>query len=263
MPLLTSLVWLLVGSYQPATSQGIQLFTFDPDTGNVTYVGGTEGISNPSFLTVSNDHRFVYAVGEDDGLTSTANALSLDLASGTLQLLNSQLAQGGAPCNRRSMPISSRREAVPTSTSRPTVSFSMPRIGFVATASPSGVSRPMEHLPTSAINLREFIRATSRCRPTANSCSSPVAIRTISSSIFAIRLPASSPTQVSASPSALRFSSLSYQIRPLPPRNSRNRIRKCNSPAKHTSSKCEATFRWRFLCHQQVGRAFRPPIGFH
>ena len=99
MPLLTSLVWLLVGSYQPATSQVIQLFTFDPETGNVTYVGGAEGVSNPSFLTISSDRRFVYAVGEDDGLTSTANALSLDLASGTLRLLNSQLAQGGAPCN--------------------------------------------------------------------------------------------------------------------------------------------------------------------
>lgn len=99
MPLLTSLVWLLVGSYQPATDQGIQLYTFDPDAGTVTHVGGAAGVSNPSFLTVSPDHRFVYAVGEDDGLTSTACALSLDLAKGSLNLLNSQPALGGAPCN--------------------------------------------------------------------------------------------------------------------------------------------------------------------
>jgi 6-phosphogluconolactonase (cycloisomerase 2 family) len=56
------------------------------------------GISNPSYQVVSADGERVYSVGEDDGLTSTAHALSFDKAKGELTLMNTQLTQGGAPC---------------------------------------------------------------------------------------------------------------------------------------------------------------------
>lgn len=57
-----------------------------------------KGISNPSYQVVSADGKRVYSVGEDDGLTSTAHALSFDKSQGRLTLMNTQLTQGGAPC---------------------------------------------------------------------------------------------------------------------------------------------------------------------
>jgi 6-phosphogluconolactonase (cycloisomerase 2 family) len=47
---------------------------------------------------VTADGERIYSVGEDDGLTSTAHALSFDKANGKLTLMNTQLTQGGAPC---------------------------------------------------------------------------------------------------------------------------------------------------------------------
>ena len=68
-------------------------------------------ISNPSFLTPSADGSRVYAVGEDEGVSSTANALSFDRAKGTLSLINSQPTNGGAPCN---ITLSSKEDYVLT-----------------------------------------------------------------------------------------------------------------------------------------------------
>ena len=41
----------------------------------------------------------MYAVGEDEGISSTANALSFDREKGMLSFINSQPTHGGAPCN--------------------------------------------------------------------------------------------------------------------------------------------------------------------
>lgn len=90
---------MLVGSYGPADQEGIKVYKFNQATGEGQYVSGVKGISNPSYQTVSKDGKRVYSVGEDDGGTACANALTFDAATGTLTLINSQPTQGAAPCH--------------------------------------------------------------------------------------------------------------------------------------------------------------------
>ena len=91
-------MYLLVGSYASPQEEGVKVYTWDKEKGEATYVSGLTGISNPSYQVVSADGSRVYSVGEDEGLTSTAHALSFDKTEGKLTLMNTQLTQGGAPC---------------------------------------------------------------------------------------------------------------------------------------------------------------------
>lgn len=88
---------MLVGSYAEAQEEGIKLYRFNEDNGETEFVSGLTGITNPSFLTISPDEKRIYAVGEEDGETSTAHAIQLD--HGKMTWLNSRLTRGGAPCN--------------------------------------------------------------------------------------------------------------------------------------------------------------------
>ena len=91
-------MYLMVGSYATPEEEGIKVYAWDGEKGEAAYVSGLKGISNPSYQVVSADGKRVYSVGEDDGLTSTAHALSFDKSQGRLALMNTQLTQGGAPC---------------------------------------------------------------------------------------------------------------------------------------------------------------------
>ena len=91
-------MYLMVGSYATPEEEGIKVYAWDGEKGEAAYVSGLKGISNPSYQVVSADGERVYSVGEDDGLTSTAHALSFDKSQGRLALMNTQLTQGGAPC---------------------------------------------------------------------------------------------------------------------------------------------------------------------
>ncbi len=84
-----------VGSFtdtqRKARGNGINVFRVDPATGDVTHVQHLGGLDNPSFLVLSRDERFLYAVhGDRDYATSFA----LDPASGAARLLN-QATTGG------------------------------------------------------------------------------------------------------------------------------------------------------------------------
>lgn len=92
-------LYMLVGSYGPADQEGIKVYKFNQATGEGQYVSGVKGISNPSYQTVSKEGKRVYSVGEDDGGTACANALTFDAATGTLTLINSQPTQGATPCH--------------------------------------------------------------------------------------------------------------------------------------------------------------------
>lgn len=95
----TDILYMLVGSYGPADQEGIKVYKFNQETGKGQYVSGLKGISNPSYQTISKDGKRVYSVGEDDGGTACANALTFDATTGTLTLVNSQPTQGAAPCH--------------------------------------------------------------------------------------------------------------------------------------------------------------------
>ena len=91
-------MYLLVGSYGTPQEEGIKVYQWNNEKGEATYVSGLTGLSNASYQVVSADGNRVYSVGEDEGLTSTAHALTFDKESGKLALMNTLLTNGGAPC---------------------------------------------------------------------------------------------------------------------------------------------------------------------
>lgn len=92
-------VRLYVSCYGSADTECISIYDFDPQTAETQYICGTSGISNPSFLCLADDGAHLYAVGEDDGETASANALVFNPQQKTLRVLNSVPTHGGAPCN--------------------------------------------------------------------------------------------------------------------------------------------------------------------
>ncbi|MGY6155891.1 lactonase family protein [Paraburkholderia graminis] len=94
---------LLVGTYTGGKSEGLYVYRFDTKTGDATRVSVAQTV-NPSYLVVSHDRRFVYAVNElpgDNGPASQRGGVSafrFDAASGQLTFLNKVSADGNDPC---------------------------------------------------------------------------------------------------------------------------------------------------------------------
>lgn len=94
--------YLLIGTYTTGKSDGIYVYRFNTETGEATAVSSFK-TSNPSFLAVSPDQRFVYAVNENADSTmhtvgGSIAAFGFDKTSGTLSFLNKQYSGGKHPC---------------------------------------------------------------------------------------------------------------------------------------------------------------------
>ena len=86
-----------IGTYTRQKSKGIYVYRFDSKTGKLS--GGTLAVetSNPSFLAVHPNQKYLYAANENnDGMIS---AFAIDAASGHLKLLNSVSSKGAGPCH--------------------------------------------------------------------------------------------------------------------------------------------------------------------
>ena len=90
---------MFTGSYASPADEGIALWVFDTDSATATRLGGVRGVNNPSFI-VPDVEGNLYAVGEDEGLTSTMNHLRYNAsdALSPLRLADSVATGGGAPC---------------------------------------------------------------------------------------------------------------------------------------------------------------------
>jgi len=94
---------LYVGTYTTGTaSEGIYIYRLDTQAGKLTTEKIVGGLTDPSFLTVDNRLRYLYAVNETDefnGMQSGAvSSFSIDQRSGELTFLNRQPSMGGSPC---------------------------------------------------------------------------------------------------------------------------------------------------------------------
>lgn len=89
-------LYLLVGTYTAGDSRGIYVYQFDTVSGHSKYKSMIE-VDNPSYLTVSKDEKFVYAVSEN-GDNSAASSFTFDKKDGVLKLLNIQKTGGADPC---------------------------------------------------------------------------------------------------------------------------------------------------------------------
>src|SRR5438270_3505359 len=85
-----------VGSFttkkRNARGDGIHVYRVDAETGTWTHVQHVGGLTNPSFLVLSADQRFLYSVHGD---CEHASAFSLDSRTGEAKLIN-QAATGGS-----------------------------------------------------------------------------------------------------------------------------------------------------------------------
>ena len=89
---------LLIGTYTSADkSKGIYSYDVDMKRGAFVQKSVTSGISNPSFLVITPDKKFVYSVSESP-VGSSSNAFSFDMKTGILRFLNSSLTKSDGPC---------------------------------------------------------------------------------------------------------------------------------------------------------------------
>ncbi len=90
---------LLVGTYtNTCQSNGIYVYEFDATNGEYKLKNSSENVVSPSYLSVSADNKFIYAVNEN-GTQSTVSAFSYDSASGKVNFINKNDALGADPCH--------------------------------------------------------------------------------------------------------------------------------------------------------------------
>jgi 6-phosphogluconolactonase len=89
---------LVIGTYTaPGKSEGIYVYDFNTSNAAFKNTNVEKNVINPSFLTVTPNRKFVYAVNED-GDKSMVSAFSFDAVTGKLDFLNKQNAEGADPC---------------------------------------------------------------------------------------------------------------------------------------------------------------------
>lgn len=94
--------YLLIGTYTGSGSDGIYVYKFNTETGENSFVS-TVNTSNPSFLAVSPNNKYVYAVNENADstrytVTGHIAAFSFDKKNGKLNFINKQESGGKHPC---------------------------------------------------------------------------------------------------------------------------------------------------------------------
>ena len=87
--------YLLAGTYTSGSSEGIYVYKFNPVENSVAEVS-TIKTSNPSYLAVSPDEKFVYSVNQD--IPGTLSSFSFDKKTGILTFLNKESSLGIRPC---------------------------------------------------------------------------------------------------------------------------------------------------------------------
>jgi 6-phosphogluconolactonase len=96
-----------VGTYtndggKPTESKGIYAYRYDANTGEVTSLGLAAETTNPSFLAVHPNGKFLYAVNEVSNYNGPnsggVSAFSVDRATGKLTFLNEVASRGADPC---------------------------------------------------------------------------------------------------------------------------------------------------------------------
>lgn len=98
-----SLVYFGCYTNAKSGSKGIQVAEFNSATGALTQpVLAAESMDSPSFLALSNDGKFLYAVGESgskNNKSGDVSAFSISLPDGKLTRLNEQSSKGDGPCH--------------------------------------------------------------------------------------------------------------------------------------------------------------------
>ncbi|MGB2625035.1 MAG: lactonase family protein [Candidatus Acidiferrum sp.] len=92
-----------VGTYTTKTaSKGIYAYRFDPAKGQLTSIGVAAATTDPSFLAVHPNGKYLYAVNEignfNGEVSGAVSAFAVDAKTGSLKFLNQVPTRGAGPC---------------------------------------------------------------------------------------------------------------------------------------------------------------------
>ena len=94
-----SMQYLLIGTYTKKQSEGIYVYMFNTQSGELKQVSIAKSVDNPSYLVIAPDEKHVYSVNETGTeRTGGVSAFELDHHTGQLQFVNKQAAGGEGPC---------------------------------------------------------------------------------------------------------------------------------------------------------------------
>ncbi|HEX6168131.1 MAG TPA: lactonase family protein [Chitinophagaceae bacterium] len=94
--------FLIIGTYTAGSSDGIYVYKFNTETGENSFVSSVK-TSNPSYLAISPNKKYVYAVNENADstrftVTGHVAAFSFDKTTGKLTFINKHESGGKHPC---------------------------------------------------------------------------------------------------------------------------------------------------------------------
>lgn len=90
-------MYLFAGTYtSESKSKGIYIYKIDTKSGEVDSISMVNA-DNPSYLVLSKNEKYLYAVGEN-GENSSVSSFELDKRLGKLSLINKQPSKGADPC---------------------------------------------------------------------------------------------------------------------------------------------------------------------
>jgi 6-phosphogluconolactonase len=90
---------LLVGTYTNGMSEGVYVYRFDAKTAKLSHEHTAKDVTNPSFVIVSADQQYAYAVNEQSGeKKGMVSAFRFNPANGSMEFINQQPSGGGDPC---------------------------------------------------------------------------------------------------------------------------------------------------------------------
>jgi 6-phosphogluconolactonase len=87
------------GTYTGAKSKGIYVSHFDSSSGKLSAPELAAETADPSFLAVSPNHQFLFAVNETANVAGSVTAFKLDVKTGKLEFLNQQPSGGFNACH--------------------------------------------------------------------------------------------------------------------------------------------------------------------
>ena len=95
--------FLFVGTYSVRGSQGIYVYEFNRDSLSLHLIQTIDHLSNPSYLTISPDGKYLYAANggtvNDSTQWGSATAYKIDSATGKLTVINDKTSFGSDPCH--------------------------------------------------------------------------------------------------------------------------------------------------------------------
>jgi len=93
---------MYVGTYTSGESVGIYRCRFASDSGILELLGETPEVTDPSYLAIAPNNRFLYTVNEIDNFrdmpSGAVSAFAIDAKSGALSFLNQFSSHGAFPC---------------------------------------------------------------------------------------------------------------------------------------------------------------------